>query len=186
MKIPIMMSDLSDNVQDEIRAALLDKNPKYLEILENNDDIISFIDLDDLSERDPISYQLVSMNETEEEEAERPGFVLCRSLYLLENYNCPDVAICLDVGDQRMLDILNYIIYYIKNKKQLKNFYQFGNEKIKLVDSENGELIFIVIADSEGLFPEHRMCDPKYARQLEYIELINLYYQEDDDASFDT
>ena len=176
MNIPIMLSDLSEELRAEIISNLSETNPDYLQILEEESDAVAYIDLDELAERNNYVYHWVEMNETEEEVESRPGFILCRSYYVMENYNCPDICVCLDVGEDRVKDIMNIIMVEIINGSVLKDFYQVDGEKLKLIDSDNGELIFIIIADQDGLVPEHRKCDPKFARQLDYIQYINDYY----------
>ena len=71
MNIPIMLSDLSEELRAEIISNLSETNPEYLQILEEESDAVTYIDLDELAERNNYVYHWIEMNETEGNPSDR-------------------------------------------------------------------------------------------------------------------
>lgn len=183
--ILIFMSDLSEELQSEIIERLQEINPKYVSVLQSNLIPLTSININEFENSDPFIAEIIDMNETEEEEKNNPKFIICRTYCLEENYNHPDFCLCLNLGEEKLSNIIGWFASKVINGEKVDDEGEFviNNEKYeyRLIDSEDGEMVFIILGDEKnGLFPEDDECDPIYKNQIKYFEMINTYYSIND------
>ena len=184
--IYVYMGDLPEELRKQIHDTLESKNPRYLKILENNNLPLVSVDLEQFYDTEPFLAEIVEMNESEEEKKKNPGYIICRTYYILEHFNHPDICICLDIGEDKLSFIIDKLTDDIINSIKIQDDTVISNGnfsfKFKLLDSDNGEMVYVILADKNGKYPEDEECDPFYKNQLRYTKMIDSYYEFIDNA----